>query len=222
MQKAVFQPLSSYVEYPIEEMKQRATEFRKDMQRRRTVRQFSNRPVSREIIEECILTAGTAPNGANLQPWHFIAVSDPKVKYEIRTAAEDEEKDFYNRRAPQEWLEALAPLGTDEHKPFLETAPYLIAIFGKNHSELPDGRRVKNYYVNESVGIATGMLITAIHNAGLVSLTHTPSPMGFLNQILNVPSDERPFLLLVTGYPAEDAEVPIIHKKNLEEIATFL
>lgn len=222
MQKAVFQPLSSYVEYPIEEMKQRATEFRKDMQRRRTVRQFSNRPVSREIIEECILTAGTAPNGANLQPWHFIVVSDPKVKHEIRTAAEDEEKDFYNRRAPQEWLEALAPLGTDEHKPFLETAPYLIAIFGKNHSELPDGRRVKNYYVNESVGIATGMLITAIHNAGLVSLTHTPSPMGFLNQILNVPSDERPFLLLVTGYPAEDAEVPIIHKKNLEEIATFL
>lgn len=222
MQKAVFQPLSSYVEYPIEEMKQRATEFRKDMQRRRTVRQFSNRPVSREIIEECLLTAGTAPNGANLQPWHFIVVSDPKVKHEIRTAAEDEEKDFYNRRAPQEWLEALAPLGTDEHKPFLETAPYLIAIFGKNHSELPDGRRVKNYYVNESVGIATGMLITAIHNAGLVSLTHTPSPMGFLNQILNVPSDERPFLLLVTGYPAEDAEVPIIHKKNLEEIATFL
>jgi nitroreductase len=149
-------------------------------------------------------------------------VSDPKIKHEIRVAAEEEEKDFYNRRAPEEWLEALSPLGTDEHKPFLETAPYLIAIFGKNHSELSDGRRVKNYYVNESVGIATGMLITAIHNAGLASLTHTPSPMGFLNQILNVPSDAKPFLLLVTGYPAEGAQVPIIQKKPLDEIATFI
>ena len=222
MQKAIFQPLSSYVEYPVEEMKQRAASFRREMQRRRTVRHFSDRPVPREIIEECLLTAGTAPNGANLQPWHFVVVSDPKVKHEIRVAAEEEEKEFYNRRAPQEWLEALAPLGTDEHKPFLETAPYLIAIFGKNHSELPDGRKVKNYYVNESVGIATGMLITAIHNAGLVSLTHTPSPMGFLNTILNVQSDERPFLLLVTGYPAEEAEVPVITKKSLKEIATFL
>jgi len=222
MTKAVFQPLSSYIEYPVDEMKQRATFFRKEMQRRRTVRQFSDRPVPREIIEECLLTAGTAPNGANLQPWHFVVVSNPKVKHEIRVAAEEEEKEFYTRRAPQEWLEALAPLGTDEHKPFLETAPYVIAIFGKNHSELPDGRKVKNYYVNESVGIATGMLITAIHNAGLVSLTHTPSPMGFLNDILNVPSDEKPFLLLVTGYPADDAEVPVIQKKSMEEIATFL
>lgn len=221
MQKAVFQPLSSYIEYPVEEMQQRATDFREQMQRRRTVRHFSDRPVLREIIEECLLTAGTAPNGANLQPWHFVVVSDPKVKHEIRVAAEEEEKDFYNRRAPEEWLEALSPLGTDEHKPFLETAPYLIAIFGKTHSELSDGRRVKNYYVNESVGIATGMLIAAIHNAGLVSLTHTPSPMGFLNQILNVPSDAKPFLLLVTGYPAEEAEVPVIHKKSLNEIATF-
>ncbi|HKJ37357.1 MAG TPA: nitroreductase family protein [Anaerolineales bacterium] len=222
MQKAVFQPLSSYIEYPVEEMKQRATDFRKDMQRRRTVRHFSDRPVPREIIEECLLAAGTAPNGANLQPWRFVVVSDPKVKHEIRIAAEEEEKDFYNRRAPEEWLEALSPLGTDEHKPFLETAPYLIAIFGKTHSELADGRRVKNYYVNESVGIATGMLITAIHNAGLASLTHTPSPMGFLNQILNVPPDAKPFLLLVTGYPAEDAEVPVIQKKPLNEIATFI
>ena len=222
MQKAVFQPLSSYIEYPLEEMKQRAASFRKEMQRRRTVRHFSDRHVPREIIEECLLTAGTAPNGANLQPWHFVVINDPKVKREIRVAAEEEERDFYNRRAPQEWLEALAPLGTDEHKPFLETAPYLIAIFGKNHSELPDGRRVKNYYVNESVGIATGMLITALHNAGLVSLTHTPSPMGFLNQILNVDKDARPFLLLVTGYPAEDAEVPVIQKKTLDEIAVFV
>jgi nitroreductase len=222
MQKAVFQPLSSYIEYPVEEMQQRATDFRKQMQRRRTVRHFSDRPVPREIIEECLLTAGTAPNGANLQPWHFVVISDPKVKHEIRVAAEEEEKDFYNRRAPEEWLEALSPLGTDEHKPFLESAPYLIAIFGKNHSELPDGRKVKNYYVHESVGIATGMLITAIHNAGLASLTHTPSPMGFLNEILNVASDAKPFLLLVTGYPAEDAQVPVIQKKPLNEIAVFI
>ena len=222
MTKAIFQPLSSYMEYPVDEMKQRASSFRKEMQRRRTVRQFSDRPVLREIIEECLLAAGTAPNGANLQPWHFVVVSDPKVKHEIRLAAEEEEKEFYNRRAPQEWLDALAPLGTDENKPFLEIAPYLIVIFGKNHSELPDGRKVMNYYVSESVGIATGILITAIHNAGLVSLTHTPSPMGFLNNILNVPSDEKPFLLLITGYPAEDAEVPVIQKKSLQEIVTFI
>ena len=222
MSKAIFQPLSAYSEYPAEEMKQRASAFLKEMLRRRTVRHFSDRPVPREIIENCLLTAGTAPNGANLQPWHFVVVSNPQVKKEIRLAAEQEEAEFYQRRAPQEWLEALAPLGTDEHKPFLETAPYLIVIFGKHHSELPDGRRVKNYYVNESVGIATGFLITAIHNAGLVSLTHTPSPMGFLNNILTVPSDSKPFLLLVVGYPAEDAQVPVISKKPLEEIATFI
>jgi nitroreductase len=203
-------------------MKERATSFRMEMQRRRTVRHFSDRPVPREIIEECLLAAGTAPNGANLQPWHFVVVSDPKLKHEIRMAAEEEERDFYNRRAPQEWLEALAPLGTNEHKPFLETAPHIIAIFGKAYSELPDGQRVKNYYVNESVGIATGILVTAIHNAGLVSLTHTPSPMGFLNSILNVRPNEKPFLLLVVGYPSEDAQVPVISKKSLEEIATFI
>lgn len=222
MQKAIFQPLSSHIEYPVDEMKQRAMAFRKEMQRRRTVRQFSDHPVPREIIEECLLTAGTAPNGANLQPWHFVVVSDQKIKHKIRVAAEEEEKEFYNRRAPQEWLDALAPLGTNANKPFLDLAPYLIAIFGKNHSELADGRKVKNYYVNESVGIATGMLITALHNAGLVSLTHTPSPMGFLNNLLNVPSDEKPFLLLVTGYPAEEAEVPVIQKKSLTEFVTFL
>lgn len=222
MSKAVFQPLSSYIEYPIHEMEERAIEFRENMQRRRTVRQFSNRPVSRKVIEECLLTAGSAPNGANLQPWHFVVASDPKVKREIRIAAEQEENEFYNRRAPQEWLDALSVIGTDEHKPFLETAPYLIVIFGKTHSYLADGRRVKNYYVNESVGIATGFLITAIHNAGLVSLTHTPSPMGFLNEILNIPPGEKPFLILVVGYPAEDAQVPMIEKKQLEEIVTFI
>ena len=222
MLKAVFQPLSSYIEYPTEEMKQRAIEFRQHMQRRRTVRQFSERPVPREVIEECLLTAGSAPNGANLQPWHFVVVSDPAVKHEIRIAAEQEEGEFYHRRAPQEWLEALSVIGTDEHKPFLEAAPYLIVIFGKSHSQLPDGRRVKNYYVNESVGIATGFLISAIHSAGLVSLTHTPSPMGFLNTILDIPPDAKPFLILVVGYPAEDAQVPNIRKKTLEEIATFI
>lgn len=216
-----FKPLKFHV-LPIEEMKERATDFRMHMQRRRTVRHFSDKPVPRELIEECLLTAGTAPNGANLQPWHFVVVSDPKVKHEIRVAAEEEEREFYHHRAPKEWLEALAPLGTDEYKPFLDTAPYLIAIFGKNHSELPDGRRVKNYYVNESVGIATGFLIAAIHNTGLASLTHTPSPMGFLNSILNVPADAKPFLLLVVGYPAGNAEVPVITKKSLNEIVTFI
>ncbi len=221
MTTSKFQTLN-FTEFPIDEMKKRATDFRLHMQRRRTVRHFSDRPVPREIIEQCLTTAGTAPNGANLQPWHFVVVSDPNVKHEIRVAAEEEEREFYNRRAPKEWLEALAPLGTDEHKPFLDIAPYLIAIFGKNHSELPDGRKVKNYYVHESVGIATGFLIAALHNAGLVSLTHTPSPMGFLNTILKRPPDEKPFLLLVTGFPAKDAEVPVISKKPLREIATFI
>lgn len=222
MSKAIFQPLSTYVEYPLEEMRQRAADFRREMKRRRTVREFSDRPVPREIIEDCLMVAGTAPSGANLQPWQFVVVSDPRVKREIRIAAEQEEEEFYHRRAPQEWLDALSAIGTDEHKPFLESAPYLIAIFGNNHSLLPDGRRVKNYYVNESVGIATGFLIAAIHNAGLVSLTHTPSPMGFLNDILHMPPDAKPFLILVVGFPAEGARVPEITKKSLEEIATFV
>jgi nitroreductase len=209
-------------EYPPDEMRQRAVEFREDMQRRRTVREFSDRPVPREIIEEAVRTAGSAPNGANLQPWHFVVVSDPAVKRKIRAAAEHEEREFYANRAPQEWLEALAPLGTDEHKPFLETAPYLIAIFGQSYGVLPDGRKVKNYYVNESVGIAAGLLIAALHHSGLATLTHTPSPMGFLNEILDRPDNERPFLLLVVGYPAHDARVPYITKKTLEEIATFM
>ena len=215
------QPLN-FTEYPIAEMQERATAFREEMQRRRTVRHFASKSVPRAIIDECLTVAGTAPNGANLQPWQFVVISDAGVKHEIRLAAEQEEDEFYHRRAPQEWLDALAPLGTDEHKGFLETAPYLIAIFGKTHSTLPDGRRVKNYYVNESVGIATGFLIAALHHAGLVSLTHTPSPMGFLNAILNRPSEEKPFLLLVTGFPAKDAQVPVITKKPLQEIATFI
>ncbi len=222
MSKAIFQALSSYIEYPIEEIKQRAVDFRKQMQRRRTIRQFSDRPIPREVLEECLLMAGSAPSAANLQPWHFVVISDPKVKHEIRVAAEQEEDEFYHRRAPQEWLEALSIIGTDEYKPFLETAPYLIVIFGKSYSRLSAGNRVKNYYVNESVGIATGFLIAAIHHVGLASLTHTPSPMGFLNDILHIPPDEKPFLILVVGYPAENAQVPVIQKKALEEIVTFL
>ncbi|HJU44555.1 MAG TPA: nitroreductase family protein [Vicinamibacterales bacterium] len=200
----------------------RAAAFREQMRSRRTVRHFSDRPIARDVIEQCLLTAGGAPSGANLQPWHFVVVSDPDVKRRIRAAAEEEEREFYAHRAPQEWLDALEPLGTDAHKPFLDTAPYLIAIFAQSYGVLPDGRKVKNYYVQESVGIATGMLITAVHLAGLVSLTHTPSPMGFLNEILGRPSNEKPFLLLVVGHPADDAVVPAITKKPLAAISTFI
>jgi nitroreductase len=216
-----FLPLKTYREYPVEEMVRRAAAFYAEVDRRRTVRDFSARPVPREIIEACLRAAGTAPSGANLQPWHFVVISDPEVKRRIRVAAEEEERQFYAERAPQEWLEALAPLGTDEHKPFLEAAPYLIAIFAQSYGVLPDGSHMKHYYATESVGIATGILITAIHEAGLVSLTHTPSPMGFLNEILDRPANERPFLLLVVGYPEDDAVVPDIGRKALEEFVTF-
>jgi nitroreductase len=222
MAEPKFVRLTSYREYRLEEMKQRAASFREEMQRRRTVRYFSDRSVPREVIEDCLLAAGSAPSGANLQPWHFVVVSDVAIKRQIREAAEKEEHDFYHRRAPQEWLDALAPLGTDEHKPYLETAPFLIVIFAQSYGLLLDARKVKNYYVTESVGIATGMLITALHHAGLVSLTHTPSPMGFLNEILGRPSHEKPYLILVTGYPAAHAVVPEIGKKPLAEIATFV
>lgn len=222
MTEARLVPLTTYREYPVPEMVERARAIRAELQRRRTVRDFSDRPVPREIIEECLLAAGSAPNGANLQPWHFAVVTDPDRKRRIREAAEKEEAVFYRERAPREWLEALAPLGTDEHKGFLERAPYLIVVFARSYDVLPDGRRVKQYYATESVGIATGMLITALHHAGLATLTHTPSPMGFLNELTDRPSNERPFLVLVAGYPAEDATVPVITKKPLEEIASFL
>lgn len=218
----MFLPLTTYREFPADEMKSRIRQFRDDMLRRRTVRQFSSRPVPREVIEDCLRIAGSAPSGANQQPWHFVVVSDPEIKRQIREAAEKEEYDFYHRRAPKEWLEALAPLGTDEHKPYLEAAPYLIAIFAQTYGLTPDGKKVKNYYVTESVGIATGMLVTAVHLAGLTSLTHTPSPMGFLNLILGRPKHEKAFLLLVVGYPGQDACVPDIAKKPLDEIATFI
>ncbi len=215
-------PLENYREVPPDEMQRRAEAFYAEIRRRRSVRDFSSRPVPREVIENCLRAAGSAPNGANLQPWHFVVVGDAVLKRRIREAAEEEERTFYSSRAPQEWLDALAPLGTDASKPFLETAPYLIAIFGQSYGLGKDGAKVKHYYVNESVGIATGFLIAALHHAGLATLTHTPSPMNFLNQILGRPDNERPFLLLVTGYPAEDARVPAITKKGLDEIATFL
>ena len=193
------------------------------MRRRRSVRMFSDRPVPREVIEQCLLAAGSAPSGANLQPWHFVVVSDPEVKRRIRVAAEEEEREFYAHRAPPEWLAALAPLGTDEDKPYLETAPYLVAIFGERHGVAADGSKVTHYYVNESVGIPTGFLIAALHHAGLATLTHTPSPMGFLRDVLGRPKTERPFLLIPVGYPAADCQVPkaALNKKPLTQITTW-
>lgn len=202
------EPLSCYRSFPAPEMVERARSFYENMRRRRTVRDFADRAVPRAVIEYALLAAGTAPSGANLQPWHYTVITDPAVKRRIRDAAEVEEREFYNGKAPADWLAALAPLGTDANKPFLEIAPVLIAIFAQRHGVLPDGRKVKHYYVPESVGIATGFLIAALHTAGLVTLTHTPSPMGFLNEICGRPESEKPYLLLVAGYPAEGCTVP--------------
>ena len=215
-------PLDAFREYPVEEMRDRVTRFYEDIARRRTVREFADRPVPRDIIETALKAAGTAPSGANLQPWHFVVVSAAETKRRIREAAEAEEREFYEHRASPEWLAALEPLGTDASKPFLETAPYLIAVFLQKYGRLEDGRKVKHYYPTESTGLATGILITALHRAGLATLTHTPSPMKFLNEILGRPTSERPFLLLVVGYPADDARVPDIGRKELDEFATFL
>lgn len=215
-------PLTSFQEYPPEEMEGRACAFRQEMQRRRSVRHFSDRPLPLQVIQECLLVASSAPSGANLQPWHFVVVGDPAVKQKIRAEAEREEYEFYHRRATPAWLEDLAPLGTDYHKPFLEIAPYLIVVFAQNYRILPGGERRKNYYVAESVGIAAGFLIAALHHAGLAVLTHTPSPMGFLGRILNRPVNEKPYLLLVVGYPAEDARLPRITKKELAEITSYV
>jgi nitroreductase len=215
-------PLTGYPDYPPEDMERRAREFYQELKSRRTVRDFSDRPVPRPVIEACLSVAGTAPSGANMQPWHFVAVSDPEIKGRIRAAAEAEERAFYDGRASDEWLEALAHLGTDADKPFLETAPYLIVVFQQNYGLDAEGERVKHYYVQESAGIATGFLIAALHHAGLATLTHTPSPMKFLREVLGRPVNERATMILVTGYPAADAKVPAITKKPIEEIATFL
>ncbi len=214
-------PLSTYVERPVEEMRARATAFYEDMQRRRSVRQFSARPAPDGVIEACLRAAATAPSGANLQPYHFVVITDPDVKHRIRVAAEAEEREFYEHRATAEWLKVLAPLGTGARKPFLEKAPVLIAMFLQRYRTLSGGSKFVHPYAHHSAGIAAGLLVAAIHHAGLVALTHTPSPMTFLAQILGRPASERAFLLLVVGYPADGATVPDIQRKPLAELATF-
>ncbi len=219
--KSTQSPLE-FVRRPVDEMRDRAAVFYAEINRRRTVRQFSDEPVPRDLIETCLRAAGCAPSGANQQPWRFVAIADVAVKKAIREAAEIEEREFYEHRATDEWRAALTPLGTDASKPFLETAPWLIAVFYEAYAVNPSGAREKRYYPMDSTGIATGVLLTALHHAGLASLTHTPSPMAFLNDILKRPSNERPFVLLVVGYPAADATVPTITRKSLEDFATFV
>ena len=207
---------------PETEMIKRSRQFYQALQRRRTVRDFSSTPVPATVIHQALLTAGTAPSGANRQPWHFAITTDPQVKSSIRTAAEQEEHQFYSTRASQQWLDALAPLGTDASKPFLEVAPLLIGIFSQKFSYASDGSQQKNYYTYESVGIACGMLIAALHQAGLATLTHTPSPMKFLNSAFKRPAVERPYLLLVVGYPSNNCQVPAITRKALPDIASIV
>ena len=221
MDNKKFKPLN-FIEKTPDEMIVTSQSFYDNMKYRRTVREFSDRSVPDEVIKNAVLAAGTAPSGANQQPWHFVVVSNPLKKREIREAAEKEEREFYQRRATDEWLEALQHLGTDENKPFLETAPYLIVVFLKKTTTNAKGIEQKNYYPSESVGIATGMLITALHLSGLATLTHTPSPMKFLNDILGRPDTERPYLIVVTGYPGKKALVPNLPKYRLEQIATFI
>jgi iodotyrosine deiodinase len=220
MSKWPFETLEFSEKTP-DEMRERALEFYQQIKRRRTVREFSDRPVPREIIENALKAAGTAPSGANMQPWHFVVVSNPEIKTQMREAAEQEEKEFYQHRASEEWLKALEPLGTDEHKDFLEKAPWLIVVFLKKFTFDAEGNRFKNYYTTESVGIACGFLLSALHHAGLVTLTHTPSPMKFLNKVLQRPKEERAYMIIVAGYPEEGAMVPVISKEPLEKIATF-
>ena len=213
----------AFADVDADELERRARAFHASMARRRTVRDYSTRDVPREVIEAAVSAAATAPSGANLQPWHFVAIGrdDMALRGRIRAEAEEEEREFYAHRAPPEWLEALAPLGTDWRKPFLEIAPWLIAVFVQPFSHHADGRVMKHYYAVESVGIATGFLIAALHHAGLATLTHTPSPMGFLNALLGRPSHERPFLLLVVGYPDEHAHVPDITRRPVADVLSF-
>jgi iodotyrosine deiodinase len=221
-----YEPISlpDYRRLPPDKMQASAEQFLATMKARHTVREFSPEPVPRKLIETCLAVAATAPSGANLQPWHFAVIGDPAIKSRIRREAEAEERTFYSGKAGEEWLDALRPLGTDSAKPFLEVAPWLICIFGARKSPCADGVTRKNYYVPESVSIATGFLIAALHQAGLATLTHTPSPMGFLNGICGRPADEKPYILLVTGYPAPDATIPrfATAKKPLAETASFL
>ena len=207
---------------PIKDIIKKSKKFYKIISKRRSVRDFDSKKIDLKIIKNAILSAGSAPNGANLQPWHFVIIKDKKIKKKIRIAAEIEEKEFYNKKAPKEWLKALEPLGTDEDKKFIENAPVLIAIFEKKYS-FQKKKKIKNYYVRESVGIATGILITCLHMSGLCMLTHTPSPMNFLNTILERPANEKPFVLLIVGYPDKDCKIPTFakNKKKLKEISTI-
>jgi nitroreductase len=214
-------PLSGYIARDGAVMKRRAASFYRLVSRRRSLRMFSARSVPRAVIEKCVMSGGTAPSGANLQPWHFAVVGAPDMKRRIRLAAETEEREFYNRRAPKAWLKALEPLDTDAKKPYLETAPYLIVVFQRNYETDANGERIKQYYAGESVGIATGILLTALHHAGLATLTHTPNPMGFLRSLLGRPSNERAVMIVVVGYPAKGAKVPDIGRKTLADIASF-
>ena len=211
-----------YTELSIKEMTKRSIDFYNSIKNRRTVRHFDNKRMDLQIIKNAILSAGTAPNGANLQPWHFVIIKDKKIKKKIRIAAEKEEISFYKNKAPKEWLKALEPLGTNEDKEFLEIAPILVAVFEKKYS-VNKLNKIKNYYVKESVGIATGILISALHMSGICMLTHTPSPMGFLNKILKRPVNEKPFVLLVIGFPKKNCQIPIFSKKKkkLEEISSI-
>ena len=222
MEKTGFHPLNNYTEYPLAEMEIRSKEFYLEMKKRRSVRQFSERPIPRKIIENCALAAGTAPSGANMQPWTFVIVSDPEVKKQIRLEAERTEQEFYSKKPNLQWIEDLEPLGTDASKPFLEEAPYLIVIFAQRHSFSPDGSKRGHYYVNESVGISAGLLVSALHHTGIACLTYTPSKMGFLNRILSRPANEKPYLVIVAGYPDKGATLPDIEKKPVYEIIKFI
>jgi nitroreductase len=217
-------PYTELPELTDDERIARAAEFRAEIATRRSCRMFSDAPVPRAVIEEAILTAGTAPSGANHQPWHFAVVSSPELKHRIRLAAEAEERAFYAGKAGQEWLEALAPLGTDEDKSYLDAAPWHIVVFGQRRGGLEPGQNRTNYYVPESVGIACGFLLAALHRAGLATLTHTPSPMGFLRQLCGRPGDEKPYMIIVVGHPTDDAVVPLhaLKKKPLEQISSWL
>ena len=206
---------------PPDETRRRAESFFELMDRRRSLRHFSGEPVPRELIETAIRTASTAPSGAHRQPWQFVVVGDPGIKHQIRVAAEAEERKSYEERMPDEWLQALAPLGVDWHKPFLEIVPWIVVVFEELYGFDEEGRKRKNYYVRESVGIACGLFIAALHNMGLATLTHTPSPMGFLRDILGRPKNEKPYILFPIGYPAPDAEVPDLRRKTLEEVSIW-
>lgn len=219
---ATMKPLPQFPEYPDDEMLRRSAEFRDMMCRRRSVRHFSQRPVSRRVIEDALRAAASGPSGANCQPWHFVVVEDPQIKARIRAAAEEVERSFYAGRAGEQWLSSLAPLGTGPVKPFLTDAPYLIAVFEQRWGVDADGRRITHYYPRESVGMAIGILIAALHNAGLGVLTYTPAPMDFLCGILRRPANERPFVLLVVGHPAQDAAVPDIRRKAFEQVVTWV